>query len=149
MPSAITTKSRKGKQQRGKQKRQHDDNEAPKTNRKLKSNLVFQAGSDRGGGRGAVQADKHDDNPPRPLASRRVDPLNQFQTLQSSQTSKQAPGGGFTLPLPPPNRPGSLGQSSSVECSCPFRPLQNQHFRFLAPPSPHIYALYLPSDALT
>ena len=44
-------------------------------------------------------------NPPRPLASRRVDALTNFQTLQTSQNLQtNLLGGWFTLPLPPPIR---------------------------------------------
>ena len=46
-------------------------------------------------------------NPPSPCASWRVDPTTKLPTLQSSQSSN--PGGGFTLPLPPPYRLGSDG----------------------------------------
>ena len=45
-------------------------------------------------------------NPPRPLASRRVDAPTKFQTLQTSQNLQtNLLGGGFTLPLPPPSGP--------------------------------------------
>ena len=46
-------------------------------------------------------------NPPRPLASRRVDDPNQQQTLQTSKTSKQAPRVGYH-PIPPPIRSGRI-----------------------------------------
>ena len=38
--------------------------------------------------------------------------------------------------------PGFFEPSEKLE-----KPMKNQHFRVLAPPSPHIYALYLPSHA--
>ena len=47
------------------------------------------------------------ENPPRPLASRRVDAPTKQQTLQTSQNLQtNLLGGGFTLPLPPPTAPG-------------------------------------------
>ena len=53
-------------------------------------------------------------NPPRPLASKRVDPVTKQRTLQTSQNLKTSPqGGGFTLPLPPPRRSGPLRRSFS------------------------------------
>ena len=56
-------------------------------------------------------------NPPRPLASRRVDALNQATNppnLQNLQTNLL--GGGFTLPLPPPRR------YLLLRCWRPWRP---------------------------
>ena len=54
-------------------------------------------------------------SPPRPLASRRVDPVTEQQTLQTSQNLQtNLLGGGFTLPLPPPRRSGSEGCKLSL-----------------------------------
>ena len=60
-------------------------------------------------------------NPPRPLASRRVEALNQHQTLQTSQNLQtNLLGGGFTLPLPPPKRSGSLAFSPGWRPQAPL-----------------------------
>ena len=58
-------------------------------------------------------------NPPRPLASRRVEALTQQPTFQTSKISKTSPqGGGFPLPLPPP-RPLGPDRCSRLWCARP------------------------------
>ena len=89
--------------------------------------------------------------PPRPLATWRVEAVNQQQTLQSSQNLQTSSRGRVYPPLPPPNRSGSDSCSHCWNARRFFepsktmvKPMKNQHFRFLAPPSPSIYASYLP-----
>ena len=86
-------------------------------------------------------------NPPRPLASRRVDAPTSQQTLQTSQTSKQAPRGRVY----PPARSGPLPWSRLRDHRGPFevytiKQTLFQHFRFSAPPSPNAYTSNSPSE---
>ena len=82
------------------------------------------------------------ENPPRPLASRRVEFLTQQQTLQTSQNLQtNLLGGGFTLPLLPPNRSGLLSRSFSESPRGYLDPSKNatkNHYFFnISPFRPH------------
>ena len=97
-------------------------------------------------------------NPPRPCASRLVKAFTEFQTLQTSQNLQtKLLGGGFTLPLPPPNRSGSLrcsfgwhrrahlGQAKSFAKVCIS--CLRAFLELTMPPSiPQLHASYLPFD---
>ena len=61
-------------------------------------------------------------NPPRPLASRRVEVVTQQQTLTSQNLQTNLLGGGFTLPLPPPRPLGSDRRSQSWRNRGPLDP---------------------------
>ena len=77
-------------------------------------------------------------NPPRPCASRRVEALNQHQTLQTSQNLKQAhKGEGLPSPFPLPDGisrnsvrfPGITLANLTLQ-KVMVKPMKNQHFRF-------------------
>ena len=59
-------------------------------------------------------------SPPRPLASRPVDALNQVPNPRNLQNLTIPQGGGFTLPLPPSYRSGSLTCSPGWRTQAPL-----------------------------
>ena len=80
----------------------------------------------------------------------RVDAPLRFQPSKPPKPQTGPLGRRFTLPLPHPRRSGSLGCSPGWRPPVPnaiqkvvVKPILFQHFRFWAPPRPHIYPLHL------